>query len=1014
MKKTLLAILLTLCAAATALAQERKISGTLLDKESKEPVMQATIQLLKAKDSVYVAGAVTNEDGLFSLTAPENGKYIIKISNIGYKGIVRNLTISEDKDFAFGKVNMETDAVMLKEVIANGVAAKVVVKEDTFVYNAAAYRTPEGSVIEELVKRLPGAQIDDAGKITINGKEVKKIMVDGKEFMTGDTETALKNLPTAIVDKVKAYQEKSDLAKMTGIDDGEENTVLDFNIKKGMNKGTMLNTDLAAGTHSRYAERLMGAYMKDNSRLMIFANANNTGDRGFSTGGRGGGGGGNGLMSSKMLGLNYNYEIKNKLRADFSVRWNNRGNDNVTTTASENFISTVGSFSNGRSQSYSRSNSWNFNGRLEWKPDTLTTIQVRPSLSTSSNDSRSWSTNGSFNQDPYNTANPYTGAYVTDPLDAASMAELNEALYQYSKEQQALDPTRALDSILVNRRQNKSLSYGTSTNFNIQATVSRRLSNNGRNITVQARYANNSSDNESLSTQSVTLFRPSTEDSLYYRNRYNVTPNKNWNYRLTATYSEPIALATFLQLRYQYQYQNRKSDRQTHDFSEQPMFGNGITPVFRDFASYLNPFVNETTPLSSYLDTDQSRFSEYDNYIHEVELALRRTTNNYNLSFGLMLQPQTSELHYKHLGLDTITRRTVSNFTPTFDFRYRFNKQKSLRLNYRGSTDQPSMTDLMPITDTTDPLNITMGNPDLKPSFTNRFFLEYNNYIQHRQNAIMAFINFQTTRNSVSSMVRYNQATGGRTTQPMNINGNWNVRSAFMYNTSLDTVGIWSANSFTNITYDNRVSYVNLHRSAEPDKNYTRTTGLSERLGFSYRNSWLEVELNGNVTYSISRNKLQPNANLDTWDFNYGTDITVNMPWSMSFSTGAHMQSRRGYSDASMNTDEFVWNAQLSQSLLKGKPLTISLQLYDILQQKSSFSRMISATQRSDVYYNSINSYAMFHVIYRFNAFGGKAARMQQRGGSDAPQGPPTGEGRGRGGNFGGGRGGFGGGGGRF
>ena len=260
MKKTLLAILLTLCAAATALAQERKISGTLLDKESKEPVMQATIQLLKAKDSVYVAGAVTNEDGLFSLTAPENGKYIIKITNIGYKGIVRNLTISEDKDFAFGKVNMETDAVMLKEVIANGVAAKVVVKEDTFVYNAAAYRTPEGSVIEELVKRLPGAQIGDDGKITINGKEVKKIMVDGKEFMTGDTETALKNLPTAIVDKVKAYQEKSDLAKMTGIDDGEENTVLDFNIKKGMNKGTMLNTDLAAGTHSRYAERLMGAY----------------------------------------------------------------------------------------------------------------------------------------------------------------------------------------------------------------------------------------------------------------------------------------------------------------------------------------------------------------------------------------------------------------------------------------------------------------------------------------------------------------------------------------------------------------------------------------------------------------------------------------------------------------------------------------------------------------------------------------------------------------------------------
>lgn len=997
MKKTLLALLLLVCCAATALAQERKITGTLLDKESREPVLQATIQLLKAKDSLYVAGAVTNEEGDFTLVAPENGKYIIKMSNVGYKTVLRNVSISEDKDFAFGKINLETDAVLLKEVIANGIAAKVVVKEDTFVYNAAAYRTPEGSVIEELVKRLPGAQIDDDGKITINGKEVKKIKVDGKEFMTGDTETALKNLPTSIVDKVKAYQEKSDLAKMTGVDDGEENTVLDFGIKPGMNKGFMSNTDLSIGTKSRYAERIMLGFMKDNSRLMIFGNANNTGNRGFSTGGRGGGGGGNGLQANKMLGMNYNYEIKDKIRADFSARWNHSDNDNATTTASEDFVSRVGAFSNGISQSYSRSNRWNFNGNIEWQPDTLTKIQVRPTLSTSSSDSRSTSTNAAFSHDPYSTVNPYTGAAIADPLDALTMSELNEALYNYSKEQQAADPQAALDSILVNRRTNSSLSYGTNTNFNINATLSRRLSNNGRNITVQGRYSYGKSDSESLSTQFVTLFRPSTEDSLYYRNRYNVTPNKNWSYQLSAVYSEPIARATFLQLRYQYRFQNSRSDRQTHDFSQFADFGAGLTPTYRDFASYLNPFVTAENPLSSYLDTDQSRFSEYDNYIHEVELSLKRTTDHYNLNVGAMIQPQTSELHYKHLGLDTISRRSVSNFTPTFDFRYRFNKQKNLRLNYRGSTSQPSMTDLMPITDNTDPLNISKGNPDLKPSFTNRFMLQYNNYVQKRQSAVMAFIDYQNTRNSVSTMVRYDPSTGGRVTQPMNINGNWNVNSALMYNTSLDTTGVWSMNSFFNVNYNNRVSYVNLNQTPEPDKNYTRTTGLSERLGVSYRNEWLEVELNGRVTYSISRNKLQPNANLDTWDYTYGTDITLNTPWNMSFSTGAHMQSRRGYSDASMNTNEFVWNAQISQSLLKGKPLTLSLQVFDILQQKSSFSRTISATRRSDVYYNSINNYAMFHVIYRFNSFGGKAARGQRRDGdrpersSDRRMGPPPG-----------------------
>ena len=178
------------------------------------------------------------------------------------------------------------------------------------------------------MKRLPGAQVSDDGKITINGKEVKKIKVDGKEFMTGDTQTALKNLPTSIIEKVRAYDEKSDMARMTGVDDGEENTILDFGIKPGMNKGFLGNADLAIGTHSRYAERVMAGIMKDDSRLMLFGNANNTNDRGF--GGRGGrGGGGNGLQANKMIGLNYNYEVKDKIIFDINGRWNHSDADNV-------------------------------------------------------------------------------------------------------------------------------------------------------------------------------------------------------------------------------------------------------------------------------------------------------------------------------------------------------------------------------------------------------------------------------------------------------------------------------------------------------------------------------------------------------------------------------------------------------------------------------------------------------------------------------------------------------------
>lgn len=967
-------------------APARVVTGILLDKESGEGILQATVQLLNSKDSAYVAGTVSDMDGNFRLVAPADGKYIVKMTSIGYKDVCRNITISDSKDFAFGKINLETDAVMLKEVIANGVAAKLVVKEDTFIYNAAAYRTPEGSVIEELVKRLPGAQIDDSGKITINGKEVKKIKVDGKEFMTGDTQTALKNLPTSIVEKVKAYDEKSDYSRMTGVDDGNETTILDFGIKRGMNKGFISNFDFAGGTKHRYAERVFAGIMKSNSRVMIFGNANNTGDRGFSMGGRGGGGGGNGLSAPKMFGLNYNYEKSKVLRSNFSIRWNHNDSDNNSISSSENFVSRTGSFSNSRSQSYSRSNSWNFGGFLEWTPDTATTINIRPSITVSKNDSRSMSANASFNKDPYSFKD------LTDPLDAAYMYALNQAIYTESL---------GKDSMLINRRDNSSLSYSTNTNFNVSATVNRKLNNNGRNITFQTNFSSGNSDSENVSTQYVQLFRPSTADSLYYRNRYNVTPNKNWNYSLQASYNERLSKFSFLQFRYAYRYSNSRSTRNTYDFSNISTFGKDIIPEYRNF----NPYIGAYEPLYAstdcpYYDKDQSRFSEYDNYTHELELTWRRNTDKYNLNLGVLYQPQSQTLTYQYLTIDTIARRTTSNITPTLDFRYRWNRQKSLHINYRGNTSQPSMTDMLPITDDTNPLFISKGNPGLKPSFTQTMFLQYNNYVQRHNRTIMANVNYSNTRNSVSNKTEYNEQTGGQITQPMNINGNWNTRGAFMFNTAIDTVGVWNLNSFTEASYNNRVNYTYLSKTMETVKNHTNTTTLSERLGISYRNSWIEIDLNGNVTYNITRNKLQPNANLDTWHFNYGTDVTVTCPWGMSISTGAHMQSRRGYSDASANTNEFVWNAQVAQSFLKGKPLTVSLQFFDILNQRSSFSRSISATMRNDSWQNSINSYAMLHVIYRLNIFGGMSARQ----GGGRPEG-----GRPEGGRPEGGRGGFGG-----
>ena len=977
MKKLLIALCLALTAVVTASAQGLKISGTLVDRDTKEGVMLATVQMLKS-DSTYVKGVLSDDTGNFTITAPSAGTYILKFTSVGYTPLTKSVKVDGKSDVALGNITFGADAIMLKGAVVVGQAARVTVSEDTFVYNASAYRTPEGSVIEELVKRLPGAQVSDDGTITINGKEVKKVLIDGKEFMTGDTKTALKNLPVSIIDRIKAYDEKSDLAKVTGIDDGEEQTVLDFGIKKGMNKGMFGNVDASAGMHSRYAERLMGAFFKDNTRIMLMGNLNNVNDRGFPGGGGRGrfGGGLNGLNTSKMAGANFNLEPSDKFKLDGSVRWNHSNGNVRTEQSTENFVSTVGSFSNSLNQSFTRSDSWDARMRLEWKPDTMTNIMFRPRFSYSTSDGRSSSTSASYNDDPYD--------YVDNPLSDESISLLDA------------------DGLMVNTRRNNSITYSDSKQVGAMLQVNRKLNSRGRNATVRADVSYSEGDSKNLSTSNVHLYQVLNElgnDSTYQTNRYNTTPTKTLNYSLQFTYSEPIFRAMFLQFSYKFNYKFNKSDRATYDFSN--LGEDFFADVANEYRGWGNYFSRLQNPLESYLDTDLSRYSEYKNYIHEFQLMLRVIREKYNFNVGVMVQPQRTRFIQNYQGISVDTVRNVVNVTPTLDFRYRFSKLSTLRVNYRGTTSQPGMTDLLDIVDDSDPLNITMGNPGLKPSFTNTLRVFYNNYIQDHQQAMMAHVNYSNTRNSISNMVTYDEQTGGRTTRPENINGNWNLSGAFMFNTALDSVGMWTVNTFTNIRYNNYVGYLALDRNSDSQKNTTKTVQVGEQLALSYRNSWLEVSLDGSLVYTHTRNLLQSQSNLDTWQFAYGGSFNFYLPWGMSVSTDLHQNSRRGYSDASMNTNELIWNAQLSQSFLKNNALTVSLQFYDILHQQSNFSRTINAMQRSDTQYNSINSYAMLHAIYRVNIFGGGSKGMQRSDRPGPPDGGPRGP-RGFSGGFGG------------
>lgn len=964
MKRLIGGIALLLLTTFSAFAQTKRVtvSGRVVE-DTGEPAVQATVQLLSLPDSTFTTGIASNEKGYFTLPRVKAGKYVLKVSYIGFKNklIPLQLTASVPTKNV-GTVKLETDAIMLAEAVVVAEAPQVQIVEDTVAFNSSAYRTPEGAMLEELVKKLPGAEVDDDGNVKINGKEISKIMVDGKEFFGGDVQTGLKNLPVDMIEKLKTYDKKSDLARITGIDDGEEETVLDLTVKKGMNKGWFGNVDVAGGTESRYMGRAMVNYFYDKTQVSLIAGANNVNDQGFSAGG-----GGprwrrnNGLTAKKMIGINFATQT-DKIELGGSARYNYTDGDIASVGSSENFLTSGNSYSNSNTLSRNRNKRFSADFRMEWRPDTLTNIIFRPDFSYGKTDNWSSSESGTFNDDPYNL--------VTNPNDYLNLDNLTQE-----------DPLR---EVRVNAINNGTLNDNKDITANATLQVNRKLNSKGRNITFRGRFSYGDSENNQFTESMTNYFLLQSYmggDSILIRNQYINTPTKDYNYRLQLTYSEPIARATFLQFSYQFQYKYSESDKSTFDL--QPFSDWGLGASLPD--GYKE---NEIDSLGKY--------AEYRYYNHDASVALRFIREKYQLSAGMSFQPQHTILSYKRGDYMVDTTRNVFNFAPNIDFRYRFSKVSQLRFTYRGRSSQPSMENLLPIVDNSNPQNIRIGNPGLKPAFTHTMRLFYNTYDADKQRGIIAHANFSATQNSISNSRVYNEATGGWTTTPKNINGNWNAFGMFGFNSALKNKK-FTINSFSNASYANNVAYLTDSKTRVENKNTTTNLTLNERLNGTYRNDWFEFGLNGTLSYSIEKDKLTPDNNQQPYTFSYGATTTFSMPWSMSLSTNIANQSRRGYRDTSMNRNELIWNAQLSQTFLKGAA-TISFEMYDILRQQSNITRSLTADGRSVYEYNGVNSYCMLHFIYRLNIFGGKAARdkMNQRHGP----GP---------GGFGGPRGGFGG-----
>ena len=441
----------------------------------------------------------------------------------------------------------------------------------------------------------------------------------------------------------------------------------------------------------------------------------------------------------------------------------------------------------------------------------------------------------------------------------------------------------------------------------------------------------------------------------------------------------------YLQLNYHYSFNHQKNDPSTYDFPDYS--DEAFADVLDDYREWTRLFGYLDNPYEDYLSRRLSRYSKRTEYGHNADVQLRFVREKYNMNVGVSVQPQRSHYIQQYLGYPVDTVRTVTNLSPTLNLRYRFNQQTNLQVQFRGQTQQPSITQLLDIYDDTNPLSITMGNPGLKPSFTTNLQTNFQKQRApklvedslgmmipkaQRHWSFTANGSWQRTSNSVGNVVTYDETTGGRISRPENINGNWSANGGASFNIGLDTLNRWDVSGSVNGSYSHRIGYVNLNRTAIPDRNVTHTYNLSPSVSLSFRNKWLSFSLNGRITYARTENRLQASRNLTTWNISYGGNTKITFPWQTNLSTDFHVYSKRGYSDQTLNTDELIWNAQLSHSFLRGKKLTVMLQWYDILHQQTNFSRNVNANGWRDTEVNAITSYAMLHVSYRLNFFGGR------------------------------------------
>ena len=903
----------------TLFAQQRvDVTGKTLvvsnNGEGQEVLPYTNILVLEAGDSTLVKGVMSDAGGNFRLSfhAKKESPYLLKVSYIGMKPEFRALNTGKTK-IHVGNIVL-TEGLELSEVVVTAPIKEVELVGDTTVINADAYRIPEGSNLEELVKKIPGLEYDRQNKTLVyNGLPIAEINVNGEAFFAGNHALALENLPADLVSRIKVYDKRSEMEKFMGIKTGEENYVLDLQTKKEFN-GTLM-TSVAAGkgnNKKKEAELISNFFKTGGENLSVIAKSGNRNMTSANKDNR-----------QDNVAVNFLKKFGKKIHLNGNVMYSNAINGNEGTSYYEQYLkagnryryATIDSFNTNRMASTMLSMKWNI--------DKMTLLNLSGSFSAMKGTNGSDSRQATYNENPE--------LDITAPFNGEENGQTE-------------------NDIRVNGIRMNSRSTSANRQYFLNADLTRRLNEKGSSLGLTMQYSEGRGKNEAFSVSSTTYYQLQDEwgnDSVLYRNQYYDSPNRNRKFSLGLILPQPLHKSLRAQLSYKFRRENQNNDRNTYDLSR---FFDGTD----DEPLYTLPEGYE----AAYTDSLSNR-SRSHTTAHEVALHLNYTDRTWEINAGLSVVPERQSLDQKTGRMQADTLRTSVNYYPAVTVLWH-KKKTRVQLSYEGDTKQPGLTELLTLTDNSDPLNITRGNPSLRPSYNQRVRLE----ARDTKIGLNGDMTWANTVNSVTRAVTYNTQTGGIESYPVNVNGNWNARATVRYQKRIKRR--FSVTARTGASFSQNVSLINEGQQEMPERSTTHNTTLNANLRFGYQPQWGGFDLTGDWRFRHSTNLLRETGDY-TRDYRLGVNAYADLPGGIQLRSDVDYSFRNGTNITPGEDDQVVWNASLSWRFLKQKKAELSFYWADILSQKKNFTRSVSSSGLSERHTQQIGSWFMLSFKYRFN-----------------------------------------------